>query len=109
MDADDFTLRTLATGLINRRIFRLEWHQEPLPKQYIYEVSDMVQKRLDPKAAIEHFVYFGAESNQAYDTDNDPIRIIFNNGQVRLLTECSDVPLYTQLVTKYFICYPKSK
>jgi hypothetical protein len=56
---------------------------------------------------IEHLVYTGSESNRAYNDAREQIRILFKNGTVKPIDQCSDVPMTTQLVTKYFICYPK--
>jgi len=49
----------------------------------------------------------GKESNRAYDDAKDQIKILFKSGKVLPITACSDVPLFTQIVTKHFICYPK--
>ncbi|MCK6692481.1 MAG: HD domain-containing protein [Thermoanaerobaculia bacterium] len=77
-ESGDFVLSYLSTGLLDRKLFRLE-----------------------------HLVFDGRESNRAYDDTQEQIKILFKDGRVLPIDECSDVPLYTQEVTKYFICYPK--
>lgn len=106
-EAEDFTLSFLSKGLLNRQLFRLEWHNEPVSEYHFNEIRQQVAKTYGSSAVLEHFVYVGAESNRAYDDDDDQIKILFKNGGVQPVTECSDVPLYTQVVTKHFICYPK--
>jgi uncharacterized protein len=107
-DSPDLALRTLAAGLLHRRLFRLEWHAAPIPGEYRYEVEQAVVARYGAEVPLDFLVLEGCESNQAYNEAKEPIRILFKNGTVRPISECSDVPLYTQLITKHFIVYPKS-
>jgi hypothetical protein len=67
----------------------------------------MVASEFGDKADAGYLIITGSESNRAYDDSRDQIRILFKNGAVLPIDKCSDVPLYTQLVTKFFICYPK--
>ena len=106
-ESSDFLLAALSKGLLNRRLFRLEWHDAPIPESYHQSILERVAPLIPTALSPEAFVYTGSESNRAYDDTKDPIRIFYKNGRVRPLSECSDVPLYTQLVTKFFICYPK--
>lgn len=106
-EAEDFTLRYLSQGLLDRHIFRLEWHSQPVPEDYA-EVARQRVRAAFGAVPVEHFVYVGKEQNRAYDDSKEQILILFKNGAARPITECSDVPLYTQEVTKYYICYPKT-
>lgn len=106
-EASDFTLAYLSKGLLDRQLFRLEWHNEPIDPAYIQAIKQKVQESLGASAIMEHLVYTGSESNRAYDDSKEQIKILFKNGSVLPIDQCSDVPLYTQLVTKHFICYPK--
>ncbi len=106
-DFSDFTLSYLSQCLMDRRLFRLEWHTEPIAQDYIDNIKQCTKTLLKHEKNIDFFVYNGSLSNRSYDSSHEQIKILFNNGQVKPITECSDVPLYTQLVTKYYICYPK--
>jgi len=106
-ESSDFTLGLLSRGLLNRQLFRLEWHNEPINAEYTREIQQKVIANLGENAVLEHLVYMGSESNRAYDDSKEQIKILFKNGAVLPLDQCSDVPLYTQLITKHFICYPK--
>lgn len=106
-EAEDFTLRYLSQGLLNRRIFRLEWHNQPLPPDYVQALEEQVRTAFG-SVPTHHFVYTGSETNRAYDDSKDQIRILFKSGEALPITQCSDVPLYTQPVTKHFVCHPKS-
>lgn len=108
-DTDDFVLAYLARCLLNRRLFRLEWHNMPVDPHLVERHREIACQTLGiAPADADYFVYTGSQSNRAYDDAKDQIKIRFNNGIVRPITECSDVPLYTQLVTKYYVCYPKT-
>jgi len=106
-ESSDFTLALLSKGLLNRQLFRLEWHNEPISPEYTREIQQKVVANMGENAVLEHLVYMGSESNRAYDDSKEQIKILFKNGAVLPLDQCSDVPLYTQLITKHFICYPK--
>ncbi len=106
-EATDFTLSFLSKGLLERRLFRLEWLSEPASAEHLGDIRSRVTQVFGEQAVLEHFVYSGSESNRAYDDAEDQIKILFKSGIVRPITECSDVPLFTQTVTKHFVCYPK--
>ncbi|MFN0175874.1 MAG: HD domain-containing protein [Saprospiraceae bacterium] len=107
-EASDFTLAFLSKGLLDRQLFRLEWYNEPISADYILSIQQKVRANMGESAILEHLVYTGLESNRAYDDSKEQIKILFKNGAVLPIDQCSDVPLYTQRVTKHFICYPKN-
>jgi HD superfamily phosphohydrolase len=106
-ESGDFILSLLSKGLLERKLFRAEWHNTTISDDYRQSILARTASLLPPGISPELFLYTGSESNRAYDDTKDPIRILYKNGRVRVLSECSDVPLYTQLITKHFICYPK--
>jgi len=107
-DADDPVLSILATGLLDRKLFRLEWRTVPVEADYVAKIHAKALQVFGPKSPLHHLVFTGSESNQAYDISEEKINILFKDGRVLPIDECSDVPLYTQVVTKHFICYPKT-
>jgi uncharacterized protein len=109
MQSSDQTLRYLSTCLVDRKLFRLEWHQHPVPGEYKYEIEALVTQHAPQDIPLNYLIFTGSASNQAYNEAKEPIQILFKNGQVKTISQCSDVPLYTQLITKHFIIYPKIK
>ena len=103
----DFTLSFLSKGLLDRRLMRLEWLNAPAEPEKIEAIGQQISGLYGPPARLEHLVYHGSVSNRAYDETNEQIKILFKNDRVCPISECSDVPLYTKLVTKHYICYPK--
>jgi len=106
-ESSDFTLAFLSKGLLERKLFRLEWHNNPVSAESELEVRKSLSKQLGTAADLDYLVFRGSESNRAYDDSKEQIKILFKNGQILPIDKCSDVPLYTQVVTKHFICYPK--
>lgn len=105
--SDDLVMQHLASGLLNRKLFRLEWHQTPVPEKEIADLRAQARRYFGEAAPLQYYIYEGSEKNRAYDDAKDQINILYKTGRVRPITECSDVPLYTQIVTKHFVCYPK--
>lgn len=106
-ESDDFVLSFLSKGLLDRKLFRLEWRTVPIEQDYIESIRQKTGRHFGPNVPLEHLVFEGRESNRAYDDTHEQIKILFKDGRVLPINECSDVPLYTQEVTKYFVCYPK--
>lgn len=106
-ESADFVLSYLSTGLLDRKLFRLEWRSVPVEPEYIDAIRQKTARFFGPTVPLEHLVFVGRESNRAYDDTQEQIKILFKDGRVLPIDECSDVPLYTQEVTKYFVCYPK--
>jgi uncharacterized protein len=104
---DDPVLVLLASGLLNRKLYRLEWSQQPFDAAYKEKIRLAVRAKWPETYPDAYLFLEGKESNQAYNEAKEPIKILFNNGTVKTVSECSDVPLYTQKVTKYFLAYPK--
>lgn len=107
-EESDFALQTLSNGILHRRLFRLEWHLSPITGEYRYEIQERTKAKYGSDIPLDCFVFEGAESNQAYNEEKEPINILFKNGKVLPVSQCSDVPLYTQKITKYYIAYPKN-
>ncbi len=103
---DDPMLAFLAKGLIERRLFRLEWRSAPIEISYLHQLQEAAHRKYGNWGP--NLVFTGASSNRAYDPAAEKINILFKSGRVLPIDECSDVPLYTQTVTKHFICYPKN-
>jgi HD superfamily phosphohydrolase len=103
----DFVLSFLSEGLLDRKLFRLEWRTVPIEPDYIETIRQKTGQMFGPDVPLEHLVFDGRESNRAYDDTHEQIKILFKDGRVLPIDQCSDVPLYTQEVTKYFVCYPK--
>ena len=62
------------------------------------------------KKDLGFLVYNGCISNNAYSSEDEQIKILYNNGMLKDITEASDmldVSVLSKIVKKYFLCYPK--
>ena len=107
-NSPDQVLRILSESLLNRRLFRLEFSAAPF--------SDDALSVLRKKAQLQYnisenestwLVFEGKESNQAYQTRRDQIKILFKNGQVLPISEIAEISIQSRTVTKHFVCSPK--
>lgn len=105
--SEDPVLRLLAGGLLDRRLYRLQWFQEPVSEDYREQLLVSLREKTGNNIPDTYLLLAGKEQNQAYNEAKEPIKILFNSGVVKPVSECSDVPLYTQQVTKYFLAFPK--
>ena len=70
----------------------------------------MEKHNLSPIEA-SYFVFEGSISNQAYHMDKDTINLINESGKVVDVAKASDqlnIEALSEMVIKYYICYPKS-
>ncbi len=58
----------------------------------------------------DYLVFSGLIANKAYSEKSDTIRILYNTGEMKDLSEASDIFHPQNLMEtkkKYFLCYPK--
>lgn len=107
----DPILANLSQRLIGRRLLRTLILDEA-PSQ---EEIDMLRQRWakkdgSPISEAHWFVFGGRISNKAYDENLEPIHILYRDGRRIPLTEASEhihLGQLSQVLTKYFLCYPK--
>jgi uncharacterized protein len=108
-DSTDPVLSMLSKGLLDRKLYRCEMHQTPIPKERIYDIKTNVSNHFGIHYPLQYLVFEGIERNQAYNTHKEQIKILFKTNTVKPIEKCSDVPLYTNEVQKHYVCYPKIK
>lgn len=106
---EDPLLRFLADSTLHRRLFRIELRNEPFEAEYLEKVrSDVVAKGY-PSSWLDYIVFHGEESNNAYTTSRDEIKILYKDGRVVPMSQVMDFGLQTRLFKKYYLCYPKRR
>ncbi len=110
MSHPDAVLRTLACGLIERRLFRLELHNQPVSKSY----ADSIRRQIanwwkGPEEELEFLFISGRETNRMYNTAEEEIKILHKNGETLPMSLSSDHYVEGAMITKFFLCYPKIK
>ncbi len=108
----DKILSTLCNSLVNRHLFRTEIMNQPIPAEAVENVKKAIANTMDISMdEAGYFVFTDMARNSAYDPANDKINIMYRNGQVLDVSEASDqlnIDVLSKIVTKYFICFPKS-
>ena len=103
----DRALAYLSYGLVNRRLFRLEFANEPFSENYLELLRKALRNHRDLPADADTFLVAGEESNSAYTLKKEEIMILTKHGEVVPMSQISDFGLMPRTFRKYFLCYPK--
>ena len=104
----DRIISYLSNSLLNRNLFRLELRNEAFHKEYISEIEDRIQKWGPFTAELaKKLRILGKETNSAYSTSKEEIKILFKDGSVIPMSQSSDYNIQSKIITKHYLCYPK--
>ena len=107
----DKILSTLATDMLDRRIFKVEVHEEPIAQERIDDLQADIARRLGIEQADAHYLMNVSEiSKDMYNVDDDSIAILYKNGEVKDISEASEllnVQLLSKKIRKYYLCYQR--
>ncbi|MFK7807389.1 MAG: HD domain-containing protein [Saprospiraceae bacterium] len=108
-DHEDEILSFLAYSIVNRQLFRTEVNNLPFASDYVENIRLKMRKQLGiSEEAFNYLLLQKQESNNAYNKDFEEIKILFGNGEVKPISVLNDLEIPTKIVTKHFLCYPKS-
>lgn len=107
----DKTLSVLSQNLTARKLSRIEVQYEQFSDEivdyYCNKVNDVLGISRDD---VDYFVFTGEISNNTYTTTDDRIKILMKSGDIKDITEASDMlnqSVLAKTVVKHFLCYPK--
>jgi HD superfamily phosphohydrolase len=109
---DDFILSSLSKMIINRDLPKIKVSAE----QQLLDPIEPIRSKfaLENDISIldtDYFIFEGKIKNQAYSKEAEPIRILKKDKTIEDVVDASDqlnIESLSKLVTKYYICYPKS-
>jgi uncharacterized protein len=105
---DDPLLAFLASSILDRRLFRIELKNQPFAAGYLAAIRQKTTAEYGfPESWSDYIVFGGEESNHAYSTSKDEIKILYKDGSVLPMSQVTDFGLQTKIVKKYYLCYPK--
>lgn len=108
LQCDDFILKTLAQGLIQRRLFRVELSNTALNIRDIDDLKERISKSLaiddDLSASL---IFEGKEQVEIYNHDQDQIMILQKDGRIRDLTQLADFDYFGQTISRFYLCFPR--
>lgn len=112
-NTDDFVLKTLCGRLLDRNLFKVKVKKEPFTKNEIDKRKSRVKNQFNlSESEADYIVFNGTITNQAYSESKQNIKLLTQKATVVDLTEMSDqinASALTNLITKYYLCYPKNK
>lgn len=105
--SDDVILSFLAGSIMARRLFGIEMSNEKIGDERKSEIGTKLEKKFGANSSKEHLIISGSETNTAYSTSKKEIKMLMKTGEIRPLSEISDDIIREQIITKYYLCYPK--
>ncbi len=105
--SEDEQLSILSQGIINRKLFTISLKNQPISAEEIKKIWQKLEHlgNFSPEM-VKKLTILGQESNQAYTEKDQQISILSKDGVVHPLTSKIDSPPQTDIIQKYFICYP---
>lgn len=108
---DDFVLSSLCKMILNRDLLKIQMVDDKPNKESLLAYKNIYMKKHNlSEKEVAYFVFRGKIKNQAYNKDDEPIRILKKDKTVEDVVEASDqlnLKALSKPVTKYFICFPK--
>lgn len=104
--SSDFILSFLSQSILNRKLFKLELKNIPHSPEAVDSVLWRLSGKVPNETDLSYLVLTGTESNLTYNKIKDEIKILFKNGDVRVISESMDYELHSKIVTKHYLCFP---
>lgn len=108
---DDKTLATLATDLVDRRLFKVEVTEEPPTEEYLAAIRSRIVDAMGISNEDASYMMSLTEiGKDMYNPEDDSIGILYKDGTVRDIAEASEilnVQLLSKKIRKYYLCYQR--
>lgn len=110
--SSDPVLADLSQRYLSRRLLKIRFQREPFEAELVSEWREKWAKKQHlSKEAASHYVFSGQVRNQAYmENSTEPIMVWFKNGDLKDLSEATDMPNIHALaspVVKHYLCAPE--
>ncbi len=107
----DKVLSYLCHTLVERKLFRIRLENNPPDQKLIDQKLKQVSESFGlSKEESDYLVFTDSTSNSAYNPHTGKINILFKDGKIMNVADASDqlnIPVLSEPVVKYFLCYPK--
>jgi len=109
---NDKVLSWLSSGLINRKLLKIEITPEPTDKNYLRSLLNNIVKKtgISEEDASRYLVFSDSISSKLYSKSDDQINILHKDGTVTDISDTSDMfklPTMQKTTEKFFVCYPR--
>ncbi|GHV16702.1 phosphohydrolase [Bacteroidia bacterium] len=110
-DSDDIILSKLSSGLVNRKLFKIEITAQPADPAYISKYVEKYVKELGISEYEASYLYSSdVIYTNMYNEFDDSIDILYNDETIKDISEASDmlnIQLLSKTVEKYYFSYLK--
>ena len=108
---DDKILATLATDLVDRKLFKVEVTETPPTEEYLTEIRQRISAAMGiPKEDTCYMMSLTEIGKDMYNPEDDSIGILYKDGTVRDIAEASEilnVQLLSKKIRKYYLCFQR--
>ena len=109
--SSDKILSTLATDMLDRHIFKVEVHDEPVSRERIDAIEAEISEKIGIDVKDAHYLTsLNTIQKDMYSIDDDSIDILYKDGTIKDISEASEilnVALLSKKIRKYYLCYQR--
>ena len=110
--SDDKILATLAADMLDRHIFKVEVSENPVSEERIHELATTIAREMgiSEADAQRYMISVNPIQKDMYNVDDDSISILYKNGDIKDISEASEllnVQLLSKKIRKYYLCYQR--
>jgi HD superfamily phosphohydrolase len=109
--SSDKILSTLATDMLDRHIFKVEVHDEPVSRERIDAIEAEIAEKIGIDVKDAHYLTsLNTIQKDMYSIDDDSIDILYKDGTIKDISEASEilnVALLSKKIRKYYLCYQR--
>lgn len=109
---DDVILSTLSTDMVERKIFKVDVYDEPIPEERIETISKEISSKMGISLndAKTYMMNVSEIQKDMYDTNDDSITILYKDDVTKDISDASEllnVQLLSKKIRKYYLCYQR--
>lgn len=105
----DKVLSLLCRALVERRLLKVKFQQEPFEPHYVETLRNNICSKLTiTEAEASYLVFTGEATNTTYDTTEEHINILFKDGSIKDISKVDNALIQHNLsrpMKKFYICY----
>jgi hypothetical protein len=97
--------------MLDRRIFKVEVLEEMPSEERLEELKHTIAQQMDIAYEDAHYMMsLNTIQKDMYNVDDDKIQILYKNGEIKDISEASEllnVQLLSKKIRKYYLCYQR--
>jgi len=105
----DIILSMLCKNLINRRLLKVKYSSQPIPKKIVEEKISLAINHLNiSRNEVSYLVFTGESEIKTYNDKIEHINILFKDGTIKDISEVDNALINQSLsgtVKKFYICF----